>query len=261
VSSESPQDRRRALRMPLVLPVRVKGFLQGGAAWEEQETTRDVSQGGASFPLKNPVELGQVLQLTLPLPRRLRDYDLREASYRVFSLVRHVDRREATPLVGVMFFGKFPPRGFDERPNARFFLPTDRLPDDEPEAPPRGRPTPAKADAAAPPEGAPAGWTGPERRRYRRESVSITFTLQQVDEWGTVLQEELARAEDLSPGGAKITTTLTLRRGDVLLMSEAGGGFVTRAEVREAFPATPGSLRLHLRFVDRELPDRMLTRS
>ena len=62
----------------------------------------------------------------LPLPKRLRQYDLNDASYRVYSLVRGVRRRADQPRVGVMFFGKFPPRGFHERPAARYLLPPTR---------------------------------------------------------------------------------------------------------------------------------------
>ena len=68
-----------------------------------------------------------MLLLSLGLPKRLRQYDLTDAIYRVYSLVRSVRRRGEQPRVGVMFFGKHPPRGFSERPGARFLLPSDSI--------------------------------------------------------------------------------------------------------------------------------------
>src|SRR5512136_2078062 len=104
-----PTDRRKTLRQALAIPLRVQGFLADGTTWEEITTTVDVSTGGACFPLSHEAELGQVLLLSLALPKRLRAYDLNDASYRVYSLVRGVRRRADQPRVGVMFFGKYPP--------------------------------------------------------------------------------------------------------------------------------------------------------
>src|SRR5512140_2274960 len=120
-------ERRKNPRLGLAIPVRVEGFLAGGEGWQELASTTDVSSGGACFALSHPVELGQVLLLSLALPKRLRQYDHAEQTYRVYSLVRGVHRHLERPRVGVMFFGKFAPRGFEERPEARFLLPTDSL--------------------------------------------------------------------------------------------------------------------------------------
>ena len=88
------------------------------------------------------VELGQVLLLSMNLPKRLRQYDLNDASYRVYSLVRGISRKGEQNRVGVMFFGKFPPRGFNEKPGARFLLPSDSQPGMSPPLMPRpGRDT------------------------------------------------------------------------------------------------------------------------
>jgi hypothetical protein len=86
----------------------------------------------------------------------------------------------------------------------------------------------------------------------------LNFTLQQVDEWGVVLQEELTVADSLSRGGAHVMTSLGFTKGDVILLQEAGGGFATRAEVREVQEGADGIARLHLKFLDRPAPDRLL---
>jgi hypothetical protein len=79
-----------------------------------------------------------------------------------------------------------------------------------------------------------------------------------VDEWGAVLQEELTVADNVSRGGARVMTTLSFQKGDVVLLQEAGGGFATRAEVRGVSQTQPTIERLHLQFIDRQAPDRLL---
>jgi len=46
--------------------------------------------------------------------------------------------------------------------------------------------------------------------------------------------------------------------GTRVLWQEAGGGFATRAEVRGVSAGPSGAHRLHLRFLDRQAPDRLL---
>lgn len=290
-------ERRKNPRLGLAIPVRIEGFLAGGEGWQELTSTTDVSSGGACFPLSHSVELGQVLLLSLALPKRLRQYDLGDTTYRVYALVRGVHRHLEQPRVGVMFFGKFPPRGFEERPEARYLLPTDSLAgapvphglregrEAEPVAVPAAAglevpidvedPTPAGM-AAVPATGVRAGVPGPpstrpaftdflpaenpgERRAAPRVEVFVNFTIQLVDEWGAVLQEELTVADNVAPGGARVMTSLPFQVGDVLLLREvSGGGFATRAEVRAVTQVQPTVDRLHLRFVDAPAPQRLL---
>jgi hypothetical protein len=289
-------ERRKTLRLELAMPVRVQGFEADGSSWNETSSTADVSARGASFPLARSVALGQVLLLVLPLPKRLRQYDANDASYRVYALVRGVQHKPDATRVGVMFFGKFPPRGFLDHPGARFLLPSDaqgapsapeqpaarkptpvsagpspeatlppppaaRAPSPPPVAPPTPAPPPQAfrvpvPDAPAVP-GAPGGL---ERRQHPRYSLFVNFTLQQVDEFGAVLQEELTVADSLGKGGAEVMTTLDFGIGDVVLMQEAGGGFATRAEIRSVTRGADGVGRLHLKFLDRPAPDRILQR-
>lgn len=282
-------ERRKNLRLGLAIPVRVQGFFADGTTWEEFSTTEDVSAGGASFPLSREVQLGQILHLSLALPKRLRQFDLNDAAYRVYTLVRGVRRRSGQPMVGVMFFGKYPPRGFRERPGARYLLPSDSaVGATSPELREGGErhaeemPTGSHSATGGERSDAPAA-TDPrpgvppppvpsvpdvkfmpsrdvphDRRRTPRMDLFLNFTLQQVDEWGAVLQEELTVADNVSRGGARVMTTLPFREGDVILLQEAGGGFATRAEIRGVTQTQPSITRLHLKFLDREAPDRLL---
>jgi hypothetical protein len=200
-----------------------------------------------------------------------------------------------------MFFGKYPPRGFHDRPGARYLLPSDsqdstalpaeagpppELPKTEwPKPPPEasGSWNAAPADplarpvweAASVPEPRPGVPPVPEpggpavefhpsrevpddRRGTPRVELFVNFTIQQVDEWGAVLQEELTVADNVGQGGARVMTTLSFQTGDVILLQEAGGGFATRAEVRGITQTHPAAERLHLQFLDRKAPERLL---
>jgi len=333
-----PTERRKNLRQNLGIPLRVQGFLADGGTWEEITTTVDVSAGGACFSLGHEAELGQVLLLSLALPKRLRQFDLTADTYRVYSLVRGVRRRAELPRVGVMFFGKYPPRGFQERPAARYLLPSDSIvnapapqglragdtpfagtpaagtaePGDDPgevpsldtlvgaptgSSPEVGRPSgggshrplraplpddsgrtytppaltapstipkgragvpPAPVPGAPTPEFRPSHEVPEDRRRAPRVELFVNFTIQLVDEWGAVLQEELTVADNVSKGGARVMTSLGFQVGEILLLQEAGGGFATRAEVRGITKMQPTVDRLHLRFLDRQAPERLL---
>ncbi len=319
-----PTERRTNPRLGLAIPLRVQGFLADGTTWEEITRTVDVSSGGACFPLSHEAELGQVLLLSLGLPKRLRQYDLNDESYRVYTLVRGVRRRADQPRVGAMFFGKYPPRGFQERPAARYLLPSDSIVNapapqglragDTPFA---GTPAAATAEVDYDPDGVPSpdtlvgaptgsppevglpsgggsppevglpsggGFHGPvragvppapvpgapapefhpaheepqDRRGAPRVELFVNFTIQLVDEWGAVLQEELTVADNVSRDGARVMTSLGFQVGEILLLQEAGGGFATRAEVRGITKVQPTVDRLHLRFLDRRAPDRLL---
>lgn len=330
-----PTERRKSLRQNLAIPLRVQGFLADGGTWEEITTTVDVSSGGACFSLGHEAELGQVLLLSLALPKRLRQFDLTADVYRVYSLVRGVRRRPDVPRVGVMFFGKYPPRGFQERPAARYLLPSDSivnapapqglragdtpfggtpptraapaarrpsdddvpspdtlvgatpdegrpagssprparapLPDDSgdgytppamtaPSTIPKGRAgvPPAPVPGAPAPEFRPSRDVPEDRRQDPRVQLFVNFTIQLVDEWGAVLQEELTVADNVSKSGARVMTSLGFQVGETILLQEAGGGFATRAEVRGITKVRPTVDRLHLRFLDRQAPERLL---
>jgi hypothetical protein len=325
-------ERRKTVRVGLAIPLRVQGFLADGTTWEEITTTVDVSRGGACFSLSHEAELGRVLLLSLPMPKRLRQYDLNDESYRVYSLVRGVRHRADQPRVGVMFFGKFPPRGFQDRPAARYLLPDDPLanvpvpqglrtgetpfagtpaangeagsatapdsslaeppsldtlvgapsagsprplraplPDDSgsaytppaltaPSTIPKGRVgvPPAPVPGAPSPEFLPTQEVPNDRRSVPRVELFVNFTIQLVDEFGAVLQEELTVADNVSPGGARVMTSLSFQPGNILLLQEAGGGFATRAEVRGITKVQATVDRLHLCFLDRQAPGRLL---
>lgn len=224
------KERRNEPRMALVLPVRVQGNAEGGAAWDEMSATDDASFGGASFALDHPVEQGHVLALSLPMPRRFRRYDLSEPRYQVYALVRDVLPMGKTRRVGVMFLGKNPPKGWEQNPGGRYLLPSD--------PPPKPR----------------------ERRRYSRlDGAYLNLKLQRIDASGATLQEERTVAENLGKGGARVMTSMAVAKGDVVRVEELGGDFRTRAEIRNIYIGEDRVPRLNLAFLDAEAPDRLVS--
>jgi hypothetical protein len=238
----TPVERRREPRQSLQLPVRVKAFANDGQAWEERTLSQDSSAGGLSFHLQGSVSRGQVVFLELPLPRRLRQYDPDSPAYGVYAIVRDVAWSEAAARVGVMFFGKTPPRAFERNPTACFLLPSDLPPGgSSPQPPAVARPRPPAAPAPAD--------DGPGRRQAPRFELFVNFRLQQLDGRGLVLREELTVAENLGLGGVRVRTTLDCAQGDILTLRELGGTFESRVEVRDAWLGPDGVRRLNLKFL------------
>jgi hypothetical protein len=219
------KERRKDSRIKLNLPVRVVARDGDGSVWEEMTACEDVSGGGACLMLKRPVHLGQALHLSLPLPKRFRRYDINESSYRVYGLVRFVERFPTVFRVGIMFLGKHPPRGADAIPAGRFLLPNDRL---------------------------------PERRQFERVGVLLKLKLQTAHAPGGVAREERTLAENLGKWGAQVKTQLPVAKGEMVVVEEVDGDYQTRAEIRNVFIGPDGIVRLNLLFLDGAVPERLL---
>lgn len=207
--------------MPIRLPVRVQGRDPSGTTWEEMSASEDVSAGGVALALKRAVRVGQVLLLTLPLPPRFRQYDLTQASYRVYGLVRgwRPGRR-----LGVLFLGKNPPRGAETLPTELFLMPGD--------------PKPLGSD---------------------RHGFEVVLRLEADTAPGGVAQEERSIAENVREHGADVKTmSLPVQKGSTLTVEEVGGDFRTRAEVRSILIGEDKHPRLTLFFIDEPVPERLL---
>lgn len=214
--------------MGLNVPVHVKGHDPDGAAWEEMTTTDATSYGGASFPLHHAHGLGQVLYLSLPLPRNFRKYDLAEQSYKTYALVRNTRLVEREPrVVGVMFIGRTPPRGYADKPGGRFRLNTD-------------------------------AWvegSGGERRRHDRMQLFVNLKLQRS---GPVAMEEQTVTENIGRGGARVFTTLPVARGETLTVFDLEGRVRAEAVVKNVYVGSDRVTRLNLQFPDTISYERLL---
>ena len=225
---DSRPERRRETRMSLRLPVRVQGHDAQNQPWAEMAAMENTSHGGAAMRMKRPVVRGQVLSLALPLPRHFRHYDLSEAFYRVYALVRHVATAAGELRVGVLFLGKSPPKGYEANPGGLYLLPTD-----------------------------PPPVTKEERRKWPRTAIFVNVRLH----WTTPDEQELEEqtiAENVGRGGARVMTSLPVVKGDVVRLEELDGDFQVRAEIRNIYIGPDHIPRLNLRFLDAAAPDRLL---
>jgi hypothetical protein len=222
-------DRRKDPRMSLSVPVRVQGHDADGSAWEEMTNSDETSFGGVSFALRHPAAAGQVLQLAIPLPKRFRRYDLSDSSYRIYALVRDLRPAGAGARVGVMFLGRTPPRGYEHNPGGRYLLPSDPSPQ------PR------------------------ERRKCSRLDLFLNLKLQRSQAGSLPAEEEQTVAENVGKKGARVMTSMTVSKGEVVVVQELGGPFRTRAEIKNIYIGKDNVPRLNLCFLDGEAPDRLVS--
>jgi PilZ domain-containing protein len=105
-----------------------------------------------------------------------------------------------------------------------------------------------------------AGPTLVDRRRGDRRPGPFLLVLRCIDAVGELDPDraEATVADNLGPGGACVKTTLSLARGDVIWVAEAGGPFRSRAEVRNLASGRDGIGRAHLMFLDGQAPERLL---
>ncbi len=242
-------ERRHDRRAPIAIRAQLKGLDPNGSAWEEFTTTVDVSARGALIPVQHPVERGQVVLLLLPLPAQFRRYDPGHPLYRVYALVRHVRATGDGPQVGMRFLGKEAPRGYEKYPACRYALPGEPLP-----AGCTQQQQLAEAPAEGPEPSSPAA-RAEERRRSRRLDVFTDFRIQRLD---PAVGSERTVAENIGPGGVRVLTSLAVQPGEVVRIDEVGGTFSTRAEVVNVSVDESQTRRLNLRFLDAELPKRLL---
>ncbi len=222
----SGKERRKHTRVSMGLPVRVQGRDPDGRTWEEMSSTEDASTGGLAFRLKRGARLGQVLHVSLPMPKGLRKYDLNDPAYRSYVLVRNARPAPEGTRVGVMFLGKNPPRGAESLPGELFLMPGDPAPE--------------------------------ERRRFPRWSVRLAIRVESGFVPPGSSGEEQTVAEDIGKWGVQVRTSLPLAKGDMVRVEEVGGDYKTRAEVRNVSIGADGHPRLNLLFLDGPAPERLL---
>jgi hypothetical protein len=213
--------------MSLRIPVKVDAFDAAGP-WQEMTFSDDASAGGVCFTLAHATQFGQVFLLSLPLPKRFRQYDLTDPSYRIYAVVRRAEPARDGTHVGVMFLGKNPPRGYDKNPAGRYLLAQD-----------------------------PGAGTRTERRAHPRHDMPYNLKLTRQDP-GPGPRQEHTVAENLGKGGARVLTSLPVVKGDIVVVEEVAGPFRTRAEIRNLYIGKDKVPRLCLKFLDDEAPDRLI---
>jgi hypothetical protein len=214
------KDKRRERRLTLTLPVRVLGHDATGKAWDEMATTIDISVRGCATTLQHKVQIGQILQLSMPFPRQMRQHELTDGSYTVYGLVRWLEGTR----VGMLFRGRQTPKGYSENPGGLYLMPEDENP------------------AAV--------------REHVRFEVRVEIKLRRLE--ATVgPSEELTITETLGEGGAAILTSLPVVKGERLELQALHGPLKSTAEVVSISIGPDQIPRLNVRFLDDDAPERI----
>ena len=98
----------REKRVPLNLPVEVRGEDVAGVHFTEQTRSHNVSGGGICFESQRQLVVGSELTLTIQVPEALRKRFGDRAIYRARAVICRVERFEGQPMarVGARFLGE-----------------------------------------------------------------------------------------------------------------------------------------------------------
>lgn len=170
--NDDDANRRVRERFELSLPVAVTGYDQNDGDWHEAVESIDMSRSGGRILLRRRVLVGNAVYLRMPMPTVLRMHEYIEPIYGTYAIVRWVrPPRDGFRLVGVEFIGQRPPRGFLERPWAKFDV---------------------------------SSWNGAERRVAPRERLSEGIEIEYFDESEQLIRTDSGFLEDISALGARI---------------------------------------------------------
>jgi hypothetical protein len=232
---------RRVKRLSLALPIRVFCRESSDYEWNEQSRLIDVSQFGAGFTLTRPVDVGRLIQLTIPLPHKLRCFDHIEPMYSVWSLVRHataiskVNGSNSTLFrIGVGFVGKEAPFSYQEDPTLRY----------EPVAVKVGQKSVWRLGRH----------TGASERRESRLIIPLEVLVETLDEQGKPAVREHTVTETISSLGTCVPTNLDVGVGRIVKVNGIREQVSVFAAVRSRNVARDGIVRLGLEFIGGRWP-------
>jgi hypothetical protein len=232
---------RRRARIPLSLPIRVVCRESADYEWIEQSRLNDITQFGAGFTLKRPVDVGRLIRLIIPLPSQLRCFDHAEPMYSVWSLVRHTsaiasaEQQKSTLFrVGVGFVGKEAPASYKEDPTLRY------------------EPLPIRV-------GENTRWklgrhSSANQRRESRLIIPLEVIVEALDENGHPAMQEHTVTETLSSLGTCIPTNLDVGVGRIVRIRSASDQISVFAAIRSREVAPDGIARLGLEFIGARWP-------
>ncbi len=242
---KNENDSRRLPRFTLALPVRVEARISENNIWNEVTRLKDVSAFGAGFNLHRPVKRGRLLQLTIPMPRKMRCYDFTEPQYRIWGLVRSCIATENSPeqenhAVGVAFIGKSPPPSYYDDPAKLFEISHQEdgqlwnIVD-----------APAQPDETLLPK---------ELRRHSRHPIPVNIIVEKIDAEGNVTASEMSVTENLSLSGTSVFSTLDATIGEFVRIKSEQYNVSIISVVRGRRVGQDNIPRLHVEFVDRFFP-------
>jgi len=97
-------ERRRERRVPVRLPIVVRGTDLTGMLFEERTSSENLCRGGAAFTTRYPLNLGSRLEIQIPVSPTAASQDTEFSTQgRIVHLKQGSDAREL--IVGVEFTG------------------------------------------------------------------------------------------------------------------------------------------------------------
>ena len=227
-------------RLPLSLPVRVRGRETPTFEWNEVTRLSNVTPFGAGFTLRHPTEKGRLLHMTIPMPRQLRVFDHVEDQYRIWAVVRYIKtsvvEKKTVFDVGVAFIGKRAPASYETEPWKRYDISTPAL------------------QAIAAPEDMLKPLSTEDTGALTRHNIPVDMRLEIVDPNGEVIQTEHTVTENISTKGATLFTTLEVPLGRFVRLSSDQYNITAHAAIRSVTTGADGVPRIHVEFIDKEWP-------
>ena len=240
-------EARRINRVQLTLPVRIEARVNQTVAWNEITRLTDVSAFGAGFNLNRPVKRGRLVQLTIPLPRKLRCYDITEPQYKIWGLIRNcITKNDQRPAeaenhsIGVAFIGRNPPKGFLDDPSKLYEI-SHR--DD-------GQLWHVVEAASNPDE----SHLPKQLRRHTRFPLPTNILIETLDADGNPTACESTVTENISLSGAAVFSMLNVEKGTFVRVKSEQYNVSIISVVRGKHLGTDHIPRLHLEFIDRFFP-------
>jgi len=236
--SEQRYFKRIRERLPLTLPVRVRGRDTPTFEWTEVTRLTNVTPFGAGFTLRHPTEKGRLLHMTIPMPRQLRVFDHVEDQYRIWAVVRYIKtsivENKTVFEVGVAFIGKRPPASYETEPSKRYDITN----------------TTFQATKSADEILIPFA----DQRAYTRHHIAVDMRIEIVDDAGNVIEQEQTVTENISTKGATLFTTLEIPHGRFVRLTSEQYRITVHAAIRSRSKGADGVPRIHVEFIDKEWP-------
>ena len=234
--SEQRNYKRIRERLPLSLPVRVRGRDTATFEWTEMTRLTNVTPFGAGFPLRHPTEKGRLLHMTIPMPRQLRVFDHVEDQYKIWAVVRYIKtsivENKTVFEVGVAFIGKRPPASYEKEPWTLYDVTN----------------TTFEATKSADEIVIPFA----DQRAYTRHNIAVDMRIEIVDENGKVIEDEQTVTENISSKGATLFTTLEVPLGRFIRLTSEQYRITVHAAIRARTRGADGVPRIHVEFIDKE---------